>query len=165
MEDEKFEQELKNIMRSAAPKGAQEVGPKEPHISVQGSGNYVANGPIIFAPTKSSPSKLPAGSSRTCPQCGDVNWITKRYCKTCEMDLFAIASRAYHSRAIKRFLCFAAGSGALSLASIFVVSPLLKRFGLDTAGVIASFAGLAFGVLVALMLKEIGHHAAARSRL
>ena len=165
MEDEEFEQELKDIMRSAVPKNAQGAGHQDRQISVQGSGNYVANGPIIFAPAKSSPSALPAGSSRICPQCGDVNWITKRHCKTCEMDLFANAEHRYHTRVIKRFWYLAAGLVVAGLGSLFVASPLLKKFGLDTAATVASIVGLGCGLLVVMTLKEVERHAVARRRL
>jgi len=165
MEDEEFEQELKDIMRSAVPKNAHGTGHQDRQISVQGSGNYVANGPIIFASAKSSPPALPAGSSRTCPQCGDVNWITKRHCKTCEMDLFAYAARGHHAKVIKRFWYLTAGFAVASLASFFIAAPILKKFGMDSAALVVSVVGLGFGAFAFMSLKVIEQHSDARRRL
>ncbi|MDO8776590.1 MAG: hypothetical protein Q7K57_49330 [Burkholderiaceae bacterium] len=165
MENEKFEQELKDIMRSAAPKGTQEAGHKEHRVSIRGNGNYVANGPIIFAQPKEALPELPAESSRACPQCGDLNWITKRHCKTCDLDLYAQAAFHSHSRMITHLWYSAAGTGVLGLVALFMISPLLSKFGLDTASTLSSLAGVGCGALLLVTLKKIERHSIARRRL
>lgn len=165
MEDEKFEQELKDIMRSAVPKNTQEASGTERPISVKGNANYVAGGDIIFAPPKDAPPELPAESSRACPQCGDLNWITKRHCKTCDLDLFAYAAFHYHGGVIKRLWYSAAGIVAVGLVALFIASPMFKRFGLETASMVASLVGLGCMGLLLMTTKEIERHSIARRSL